>query len=152
VDKGLHKQGTVTGVSGRLTAMQGGKRPRFRVVAPVVVLAAGALESPMLWFRSGLPDSYGIAGRTLHLHPYAVLTGVFGAPLAAWQGPPQSCVVDEFLNLDKSTDGGFLWTAASAQPIAAAALFPGIGRDHQRLMDSYARTAGIGFFVHDRSL
>ena len=101
VDKVLHKQGTVTGVSGRFTALQGGKRPRFRVVAPVVVLAAGALESPMLWFRSGLPDSYGIAGRTLHLHPYAVLTGVFDETIAAWQGPPQSYVVDEFLNLDK---------------------------------------------------
>jgi len=152
VDKVLHKQGTVIGVSGRFTALQGGKRPRFRVVAPVVVLAAGALESPMLWFRSGLPDSYGVAGRTLHLHPYAVLTGVFEETIAAWQGPPQSYVVDEFLNLDKSIDGGFLLVAASAQPIAAAALFPGIGRDHQRLMDGYARTAGIGFFVHDRSL
>jgi choline dehydrogenase-like flavoprotein len=152
VDKVLHRQGSVIGVSGRFTVLQGGKRPRFRVVAPVVVLAAGALESPMLWFRSGLPDSYGIAGRTLHLHPYAALTGVFDETIFAWQGPPQSYVVDEFLNLDKSIDGGFLLIAASAQPIAAASLFPGIGRDHQRLMDGYARTAGIGFFLHDRSV
>ncbi len=151
VDKIRHQRGTVLGVNGRFTALQGPKRPRFRVDAPVVVLAAGAIESPMLWFRSALPDPYGIAGRTLHLHPYAVITGVLEETIAAWQGAPQSYVVDEFLNLDKSIEGGFLMIAASAQPIAAAASFPGIGRDHRRLMDGYARTAGIAFFLHDRS-
>ena len=152
VDKVIHQQGAVAGVRGRFTPRQGAARPRFRVVAPVVVLAAGAIESPMLWFRSRLPDPYGIAGQTLHLHPYAVIAGVFAETIAAWEGPPQSYVVDEFLNLDKSIDGGFLLLAASAQPIAAAALLPGIGRDHRRLMGDYARTAGIAFFLHDRTV
>src|SRR5206468_10355001 len=127
-----------------------GKRYGFRVVAPTVVLSAGALESPMLWLRSGLPNPHRVAGRSLHLHPYAVVGGVFDETIAFWQGIPQSYVVDEFLNLDKSIDGGYLTVAAAAEPISAAALLPGLGREHRRLMDGYARTAGGACFLHDR--
>ena len=150
VDRVRHDRGAVTGVSGWL-ARKGGKRCTVRVDARVVVLAAGALESPMLWFRSELPDRYRIAGRSLHLHPQLVVAGLFEETIAAWQGPPHSYAVDEFLNLDKSIEGGFLLLAASAQPIAAAALLPGLGPDHRRLMASYARTAAVASFLHDRS-
>jgi choline dehydrogenase-like flavoprotein len=151
VDRVEHDRNSVVGVTGRLESVKGNPRKPFRVDAPKVVLAAGALESPMLWFRSGLPDPHRIAGRNLHLHPYAVVAGVFDETIVAWQGTPQSWVVDEFLNLDKSIDGGFLMVSASAQPIATAASLPGLGRDHRRLMDSYAHTAGVAFFLHDRS-
>ncbi len=151
VDKVRHERGAVLGVTGHFARSQSGKRFAFRVDAPTVVLAAGALESPMLWLRSELPDRQNLAGRSLHLHPYLVVAGVFEEPIAAWQGVPHSYVVDEFLNLDKSIEGGYLAMAASAQPIATAALLPGLGRDHRRLMSSYARTAAVAFFLHDRS-
>ncbi|MGH7897709.1 MAG: GMC family oxidoreductase N-terminal domain-containing protein [Candidatus Binatia bacterium] len=151
VDTVIHERGVVRGVSGRFKRFTSRTRHALRVDAPEVVLAAGALESPMLWFRSDLPDPNRIAGRNLHLHPYAVVAGIFEETIAAWQGPPQSYVVDEFLNLDKSIEGGHLLLAAAAQPIASASLLPGLGGDHRRLMGSYARTAGVAFFLHDRS-
>jgi len=150
-EKVVHENGAVRGVTGRFARMGRGKRLRFRVDAPVVVLSAGALESPMLWLRSGLPNPHRQAGHRLHLHPYAVVAGVFDETIASWQGIPHSYVVDEFLNLDKSIEGGFLTLAASAQPIASAALVPGLGADHRRLMASYARTAAVAFFLHDRT-
>jgi choline dehydrogenase-like flavoprotein len=151
VDKVRHKGGAVLGVTGRFGRSKGGSRFALRVDAPTVVLAAGALESPMLWFRSVLPDRDRAAGRSLHLHPYVVVAGLFDETIASWEGIPQSYVVDEFLNLDKSIEGGYLAIAASAQPIAAAALLPGLGPDHRRLMGAYARTAAVAFFLHDRS-
>jgi len=152
VDKVLHERGAVTGVTGRLTVRaKGSKRYTLRVDAPTVVLAAGAIESPMLWSRSSLPDPNRLAGKGLHLHPYAIVAGLFEEPITSWQGVPQSYVVDEFLNLDKSIEGGFLAMSASAQPIATASSLPGLGRDHRRLMDGYARMAAIGFFLHDSS-
>jgi choline dehydrogenase-like flavoprotein len=151
VDAVRHERGAVTGVQGRFVRSKSTKRFAFRVNAPTVVLAAGALESPMLWFRSRLPDPHRLAGRNLRLHPHVVVAGVFEETIAFWQGIPQSYVVDEFLNLDKSIDGGYLTVAAAAQPISAAALFPGLGHDHRRLMDGYARTAGVACFLHDRS-
>jgi choline dehydrogenase-like flavoprotein len=151
VDRVRHERGVVLGVSGRVGRSKGGMRFALEVDAPTVVLAAGALESPMLWFRSGLPDRDRLAGRNLHLHPYVVVAGLFDETIASWEGIPHSYVVDEFLNLDKSIDGGYLAIAASAQPIATAALLPGLGPDHRRLMEAYARTAGVAFFLHDRS-
>lgn len=151
VEKVRHERGAVLGVSGRFARSKNGKQLAFRVDAPTVVLAAGALESPMLWFRSELPDPQRLAGKNLRLHPYVVVAGVFEETIAAWQGVPHSYVVDEFLNLDKSIEGGYLAIAASAQPIASAALLPGLGRDHRRLMNGYARTAAVAFFLHDRS-
>jgi choline dehydrogenase-like flavoprotein len=151
VERLTYADKSVVGVTGRLTHLEGLQRASFRVEAANVVLAAGALESPMLWFRSSLPDPHRLVGSSLHLHPYAVVAGVFDEPIAAWRGVPQSYVVDEFLNLDKSIDGGFLAVAASAQPIATAASLPALGADHRRLMDDYARTAAVGFFLHDRS-
>ena len=151
VDTVRHEHGAVAGVTGQFLRSKSRKRFALRVDARTVVLAAGALESPMLWFRSRLPDPNRLAGRNLHLHPHVVVAGVFDETIAFWQGIPQSYVVDEFLNLDKSIDGGYLTVAAAAQPVGAAALLPGLGRDHRRLMDSYARTAGIACFLHDRS-
>ena len=151
VEKVTHEGGVVRGVSGRFLRSKDGGHHALSVKAPVVVLAAGALESPMLWFRSDLPDPHHVAGKNLHLHPYLVIAGIFDETIAAWQGPPQSYGIDEFLNLDKSIEGGYLLLAAAAQPIASAALLPGLGSDHRRLMASYARTAAVAFFLHDRS-
>ncbi|HSD09493.1 MAG TPA: GMC family oxidoreductase [Candidatus Binatia bacterium] len=151
VDTVWHERGAVAGVLGRFARPKSSKRFALRVRAPLVVLAAGALESPMLWVRSRLPDPHRLAGRNLHLHPHVVVAGVFDDTIAFWQGIPQSYVVDEFLNLDKSIDGGHLTVAAAAQPVGAAALFPGLGHDHRRLMDAYARTAAVACFLHDRS-
>lgn len=151
VDRVEHEHGAVTGVSGHFVRPRTVKRPAFRVNAPIVVLAAGALQSPMLWFRSHLPDPRRLAGRNLRLHPSVILFGLFDEPIASWQGVPHSYVVEEFLNLDKSIEGGYLAFAAAAQPIAVAGLLPGLGRDHRRLMDAYARMAGVTCFLHDRS-
>ncbi len=151
VDRVRHDQGRVLGVEAHVAAPDGKPRFAVRVEAPIVVLAAGSLESPLLWIRSDLPDPHRIAGRNLHLNPYAVVSGIFDETIAAWQGVPQSYVVDEFLNLDKRIEGGTLIFAGSAQPIAAAAILPGLGANHRRLMQSYTRIASVAFFLHDRS-
>src|SRR5262249_24094987 len=135
-----HDGTKVTGVDAHITRARA--RYSVSIAAPVVVLAAGALESPMLWFRSRLPDP-GVAGWNLHLNPYAVISGIFAEPIEAWEGVPQSYVVDEFLNLDKQIEGGAMILAASAQPIAASGLLPGLGAEHRRLMQSYAKIASV---------
>jgi choline dehydrogenase-like flavoprotein len=151
VDAVRHERGAVSGVLGHFVRSKSSRRFKLRVDAPVIVLAAGALESPKLWIRSRVPDPHRLAGRNLHLHPHVVVAGIFEETIAFWQGIPRSYVVDEFLNLDKSVEGGYLAVAAAAQPIGTAALLPGLGHDHRRLMDGYARTAGIACFLHDRS-
>ena len=45
--------------------------------SPVVVLAAGSIESPRLYLNSGLPDPAGVAGRYLTTHHQDFVTGFF---------------------------------------------------------------------------
>ncbi|MGH7819620.1 MAG: GMC family oxidoreductase N-terminal domain-containing protein, partial [Candidatus Binatia bacterium] len=151
VEKVLHDGERAYGVAGHVRRSSTGRRYTVRVEAPIVVLAAGAVQSPILWIRSGLPDPYRVAGRNLHLHPHTLVVGMFEAPVHCWQGIPQTWVMEEFLNLEKRLDGGYLAFAASAQPIAAASLLPGLGAEHRRLMDRYAHLAAVAVFLHDRS-
>jgi hypothetical protein len=121
------------------------------VEAPTVVLAGGAIESPLLWLRSGLPDRGRLVGRNLRLNPYAVVAGLFPDPVRSWQGPPHGYIVDEFLALDRSVFGGFLLLAASAPPLTAASLIPGFGAAHRRVMAAFERIAGVGFLLNERT-
>jgi choline dehydrogenase-like flavoprotein len=141
--------GRASGVSGtfRRTA---GKACSLRVEAKVVILAAGAIGSPQLWLRSGLPNSHRQVGRNLRLHPQVMMAAVFAEEVAGWRGIPQSIVVDEFLVLD-SPEGGFLLAPTFLHPMALACSMPGFGRDHRRLLEEYSRLALSAVMLHDRS-
>jgi choline dehydrogenase-like flavoprotein len=137
------------GVTGRF--LNRPTAPGLVVRADTVVLAAGAIGSPALWLRSRLPNTHQQVGRNLHLHPEVVLGAVFSDEIAAWRGIPQSVIVDEFLDLDRSVEGGYLLLPFSAHPITAAALLPGFGADFHNLMRDYPRLALAVVMLNDRT-
>src|SRR5262249_41085361 len=99
--------------NGRASAVRAGLQPddgnpaQVRVEARVVVLAAGAIASPQLWLRSGLPDSGRHVGRHLHLHPQVAMQAHFAEKIEGWNGVPQSYAVDQFLRGEPG--GGGFW-------------------------------------------
>ena len=144
----LHEGGVVKGVEGRCRV---GRKARVRVFAPVVILAAGALESPRLWVRSRLPNPHGLVGRDLRLNPSATVIGVFDQPVRAWRGMPHSWITDHF-QAPAAAGGGFLLLAGEAQPVATAALLPGFGKEHRRLMERYESLAGVTFLLNEEAV
>lgn len=141
--------GRVAGV--RAVVGGDGQAPSVVTVrAKTVVLAAGAVASPQLWLRSGLPDPHRQVGRHLHLHPQVIVQAVFDEEIAGWQGVPQAFVIDHFLRAEPG-GGGFLLTPIFAHPVTASALTPGLGGQHRTLMESYARRAMLSVALHDRS-
>ncbi|MBI1817194.1 MAG: GMC family oxidoreductase [Deltaproteobacteria bacterium] len=138
------------GVSGTFLRTAGGAA-KLTVRAKVVVLAAGALGSPQVWLRSRLPNANQQVGRNLHLHPQAVVAGVFADEVASWRGIPQSVVVDEFLNPHDPAEGGFLLAPITVHPVALASMLPGFGADHRGLMESYPRLSLAAVMLRDRS-
>jgi len=101
--------------------------------------------------RSHLPNPYQQVGRNLHLHPQVMVGGVFADEIAGWQGIPQSVVVDEFLDLDRSVEGGYLLSGFFAHPMTVAALLPGFGGAYHQLLGSYAHLGMAAVTLHDRS-
>ena len=124
---------------------------RLTVRSKAVVLAAGAINSPQLWLNSRLPDPGKQVGRNLHLHPAIFVGGIFDEEIDAYQGIPQSFYVDQFLDLDRNPDSGYLLMPAFGPMAVVAASMPSFGKDHRELMRSYRGIAALLVLLHDRS-
>lgn len=121
------------------TAQPGARRLRVR--APMVVVAAGGIESPALLLRSGL--KHKALGRNLYLHPATVLLGIFDEKIIPWHGPMQSTHSDEFADLD-GEGYGFKFEATPIYPgIGATALPWESGADFKGRMPDLKNVASL---------
>lgn len=108
-----------------------GPAREITIECPVVVVAAGAIETPALLQRSGLGG--GGVGRYLRLHPTTGLYGFYEHEMYGAGGIPLSAACDEFLQLD-SAGYGSLIECPPLHPGLAAASTPGFGRAHRETM------------------
>ena len=128
---------------------RGGPR-RVSVRARAVVLAAGALDSPVLLLRSGLGGPQ--VGRRLRLHPAAAVAGSMPEPVIAWRGLPQSVIVEEFATFMTDGVGGYLFIPSAANvPGLAAVQIPGSGAEHRARMSELPQTAAALVLLHDET-
>ncbi|MBI5463476.1 MAG: GMC family oxidoreductase [Ignavibacteriales bacterium] len=112
----------------------------FSIEAPVVVVAASAIHSPVLLLKSGVANSSGEVGKHLTFHLTTAVLGVFDRPMYPWKGIPQSAMCDEFLN--KSGDGGGFWIESVPATAALAGLsMSGFGKRHRAMIRSYPNVA-----------
>lgn len=116
------------------------------------VSSAGAIESPLLFQRSNLPDPNQQMGKRLRLHPGVVALGVFDEEVNCWQGIPQSYECDQFLNFSKDPEVNRVWLiTSSAHPIGASSIVPSFGETHQNMMKQYPKILPITPMIHDFS-
>lgn len=147
----LAEDGRVVGVSGRIVGDDGRAGPAVTVRSRAVVLAAGATHSPMLWRASGLPDLAGQAGRNLHLHPAIFVGGFFAEEVCAYEGIPQAYYVDEFLDLARDPESGYLLMPIFAPPAMVAGSQGGMGVEHRAKMRRFWNMAAMLVLLHDRT-
>ncbi len=116
----------------------------LRLLAPRVVLAAGATETPLLLRRSGLADHRAV-GANLAVHPAVGVAGRFEEPVLAWHGVLQSAAVEEF-----HESRGILIEATSTPPGMGSMLLPGFGRELVAELDGAGHLATVGAMVADQ--
>ncbi len=143
--------GRVKAVTGSVVDHGGRPLGRIEVTAPVVVLAAGAINSPDLLLRSGIANGSGEVGRNLHLHPSIMVAGFYEEPIHAYRGIPQSYYVDQFIDLEKDPHSGYILMPIAGFPVLTAASVPGFGRAHSRQMRDFSKLGGLLVLLHDRS-
>jgi choline dehydrogenase-like flavoprotein len=136
-----------TGVSA--TAASAGKDgavavERVDVAAKLVIVAAGAIESPALLQRSQMPDPYDRIGRGLVLHPSLPVAALHDGPITNYRGITGSYYSDYFYQEHR-----FMIECLFDHPIDAAIALPGFGADHFELMQSYSRLGGFGAMLVD---
>jgi choline dehydrogenase-like flavoprotein len=123
----------------RIMADASSPAPRELVVeADVVIVSAGAVETPRLLLASGLGNDH--LGRYLHDHRFTTVLGLIDPPAKTWIGPGHSVATLDHVHADSIPWGGGVLvdlmtllplTMASDPPTAGV---PGWGREHKRWM------------------
>lgn len=118
---------------------------KVRVRARAVIIAGGAVPTPLFLMKQGLCGSSGELGKNLTLHPSGGLAAVMPERIAGASKIPQGYGCDEFVK------EGILLTAAQPDYNYAPLVFPTTG---DRLMEALAQlewTANFGILIADQS-
>lgn len=116
----------------------------MRLRADRVLLAAGALSSPLLLRQAGVGRWSGAVGNNLTLHPGFRVGALFDTDVSAWKGALQSAYSDAF------EAEGLTLNSVFAPPNVVAAMFPGIGREFSDYSTQMRNLATFGFMLHDK--
>jgi len=115
----------------------------LQILAPLVVVAAGATETPRLLYRSGLGHHPGL-GRGLAIHPATSLAGQFPEPVVSWKGVLQSVGIEEL------HDQGILIEATAGPPGMTTFLHPGVGHALRAELANADHVATLGAMIADQ--
>ena len=155
VERVLVEGGRASGVEATVTV--DGFPRRLLVRARQVVLAAGALRTPIVLERSGI--DHPATGRNLRLHPVGVIGAFLDEDVTMWRGTMQAARALHHLDLDgdgrgdgpHDAPGGFIVESAPGTPGLIALVFPWEGRDaFEGLMGRIGRVAPLIGIVRER--
>ncbi len=124
----------------------GAPRHRLVVTAPTVVLAAGAVGTPVILQRSGLGG--GGVGRFLRLHPTTGAFGIYDREIYGPAGIPQSTLCDDFLR-GGGNGYGFWIECPALLPGLGAAAVTGFGASHRAVMERFANLGSLIVLARD---
>jgi choline dehydrogenase-like flavoprotein len=139
-DRILVEAGRARGVEARTTG--GGT---VRVDCDVVVVACGAIHTPLLLRRNGLGGESRELGRNLAIHPATAVRALFDEEIDMARGVPQSFYIDEF------ADEGIMFEGAAGPPDYIAMGFPYSRERHRELMLRFPNLSQFGVMVSDVS-
>ncbi len=140
VQRVVVENGRARGVRARMAS-----GARIDVLAPIVVVSAGTIHTPMLLTRSGLGSRSGELGQNLSLHPATAIFARMDEIVDMGHGVPQSFYVDEF------AEQGIIFEGVAGPPAYAAMALPLTGRRHIEAMADYRHLAQFGLMVSDSS-
>lgn len=118
----------------------------YEISAGTVVLAGGAIGTPVLLLRSGLAGLPARVGQGLTCHPAHILVGQHPAPISNAVGHPKS------FYLDRAVAEGFVLETCMYFPFVTAKNLTGFGPAHSVLMRGFDRLQMILVLACDRAV
>ncbi|KAB2969233.1 GMC family oxidoreductase [Zoogloea sp.] len=147
----LADKGVASGVLAEvIDPASGRKKADLRVDAPIVILAAGPVQTPVLLLRSGLANSSGQVGKNFACHPTLSLTAEFDKHVDDFHGATHSLYVDRWTLPE---EGGYLLLNAVQDPVEASfQVEPGTGKAYMSYMSRYRNTMRLITLIHDKNV
>lgn len=113
------------------------------VRARAVVVACGAIQTPLLLASQGLGLRSGQLGKNLSIHPAAGVLAEFEEEILPWKGIPQGYAIEEL------HDEGILYEGAMVPLEMTMNMTQRIGPELIRLAESFDHVASFGLMVED---
>lgn len=146
VDKIVVKGGRATGIEGRMVAPETKDLQTIvKINAQKVVLAAGAVNTPMLLQRNGIGNSSGQVGKNLHVHPGCGAAAMMDDEVKIWFGASQGYYAHH------PDDREILAETFSAPPEAIFAQIGTPGHGAAEFFQTLKYLATCGFLIRDHS-
>jgi choline dehydrogenase-like flavoprotein len=115
------------------------------VRTPLVIVACGAIHTPLFLRRNGLGTTSDELGGNLAIHPATAVRALFDEEIDMAKGVPQSFYIDEFAN------ERIIFEGAAGPPDYLAMSMPFSRERHRDLMLQYKHLAQFGVMVSDVS-
>lgn len=117
----------------------------LKVKADAVIVAGGALMTPLLLRDSGACTTSGWLGRNLSIHPAGGALAVFDERIDMGSAIPQGYAIETF------AEEGLMFEGGSLPPDVLALNLPWVGPRLTEIIDDYAHVASFGLMVQDHS-
>ncbi|MDQ8038497.1 MAG: GMC family oxidoreductase [Pedobacter sp.] len=142
------RNGRASGVEGRIIDPDTKQEvARFVAEGQIVILAAGAVQTPLILQKSGVGGLSEVVGRNLSVHPSVTVLGKFPEPVYGWRGALTGVQVNQF---HKEEHGHVLMVSGLAAPVQLISQGEmGEGDAHVRFMENYKYYSALNVFVHD---
>ncbi|KUM52095.1 GMC family oxidoreductase [Rheinheimera sp. EpRS3] len=109
----------------------------IHIKAKHYIVAAGAIGSPALLLRSGVPNPSGRLGKHTYLHPSVISGALFADAINGHSGAPQSIYSDHFVWPQHSDKAGYKLEVPPLHPVLVATKLTGTGGQHAALMQQF---------------
>lgn len=117
----------------------------LEVDAEAVIVAGGALMTPVLLKKNGLCKASGWLGKNLSIHPAGKVIALFDERIDMARAIPQGYAIDSYAEEGLMFEGG-------STPLDVTALgVPWVGRRFMEVMEQYPHMALFGFMIQDHS-
>jgi len=142
----LRDKNRVIGVEGSVRDRESGMfRHTLEISADAVVLAAGALNSPVILLKNDICNTSGQIGKNLKLHLCGRVIGFFDQIIDGHHGVGQSLQIDDYKEL------GIMLEATFTGPASELPGFPGFGKELWELTKEFRKIASLGVMISDSS-
>ncbi len=139
----------ITAVHAVATDGRGSMKP-VRVRAGLVLVAAGAVQTPLLFQKNRIGNSSGEIGLNFACHPSLAVFGEHDQSIFAWSG---ATITAHAGDIENPLKGGYLLEAGMVGPMVTSTWIDGgIGSDFVQFMEHSKRFQAAVTLIHDHNV
>ena len=148
--KRLHfKDSRVDSLTGVILDNHRNRRASFKIQAKIFILAAGAVQTPLLLQRSDFTSRSGQVGKNFIGHPLVLPQAVYKEPIDSYRGVPQSVYSWHLAKFGNYKEGSILFLGDFEGFMQSSMQIPGFGKEFARQLLDFRKLGQAVIFLNE---